>query len=135
MNLANTDSPADLPGAAGPLLLVEDDPTVVRAVLLALSIGGVGPVETASTGPEAEERLQPGHGYRMVLMDRMIAGTDGLDVLARLRSRGDRTPVVMVSADATESARRQADALGADGYLVKPFDLDVLFETVGRLAG
>lgn len=128
-----TDRPGNTDGDEAPVLVVDDDPSILTAVELALSQCLALPLETVASGESAEQLLTSGRRFRLVLMDRMIAGVDGLDLVARMRDRGDDTPVVMVSADATDSAREQAARCGANGYLVKPFDLDQLYDTVASV--
>jgi DNA-binding response OmpR family regulator len=74
----------------------------------------------AADGTLATER------FDLVLLDLGLPQRDGLEVLAALRLRGDRTPVIVVTArDALPSRVRGLDA-GADDYIVKPFELDEL---------
>jgi two-component system response regulator QseB len=106
------------------VLIVEDDPLLVRGMRDALgrwshSCTCVGD----ATGAMAAAR---GGRYDAILLDLGLATGDGLDVLARLRREGDRTPVLITTArDGLHDRIAGLDA-GADDYLVKPFHLDEL---------
>jgi len=80
-------------------------------------------VDGVSDGDSAAEALRSSR-FDVVLLDLGLPERDGLDVLRELRSRGDATPVIIVTArDDVRSRIRGLDA-GADDYIVKPFDLD-----------
>ncbi|MCM8550693.1 response regulator transcription factor [Streptomyces sp. STCH 565 A] len=64
--------------------------------------------------------------YDVLVVDRRLPALDGLDVLARLRSRAVRTPVMLLTAMGTVHDRVDGLDAGADDYLVKPFELDEL---------
>jgi len=68
--------------------------------------------------------------YDAVVLDRRLPGSDGLDLLGQMRRRGDATPVLMLSASEGLDDRLACLARGADGYLLKPFDID---ELIARL--
>jgi two-component system OmpR family response regulator len=102
------------------VLLVEDDRMVGSALEQALKDAAYA-VDWVTDGGMALSALatQP---YALVVMDLGLPGADGLEVLRRLRARGDVTPVLIVTArDAVESRVAGLD-LGADDYLVKPFE-------------
>jgi len=71
----------------------------------------------------------------LVLCDVLMPGVDGFAVLERLRSdpATARVPFVFITASAEEEVRARASASGADGYLIKPFDLGVLCATLAAL--
>lgn len=82
-------------------------------------------VEVASTGPEAVE-LAAAAEFDVAVLDVMLPGFDGVEVVQRLRARANRTPVLMLTArDAASDVVRALDA-GADDYLAKPFAFAVL---------
>ncbi len=70
----------------------------------------------------------------LLLLDHMMPDLDGLEVLKRLRAEDKtrRLKVVIVSANAYNEDRQQALKLGADDYLVKPFDEQQLLDTISR---
>jgi two-component system OmpR family response regulator len=107
------------------VLIVDDHASFRRAVRLVLEYEGYEVVGEAADGEEALARageLQP----ELVLLDVQLPDLDGFDVCKRLRSSGDRTPVLFLTArDATED-RVRGLTLGGDDYLVKPFSLEEL---------
>ena len=106
------------------VLIVDDEPAVRAALDRALRLDGYE-IELAADGREALDRLADARQDAIVL-DVAMPGIDGLEVCRRLRSSGDRTPVLMLTArDAVDDRVAGLDA-GADDYLVKPFALKEL---------
>jgi two-component system response regulator QseB len=106
------------------LLLVEDDAMLGDAVRRALTQQGHA-VDWVRDGAAADLALA-GEPYDVVLLDLGLPRKRGLDVLRDLRRRGQRVPVLILTAqDAVPDRVAGLDA-GADDYLVKPFDLDEL---------
>jgi DNA-binding response OmpR family regulator len=106
-------------GTTGPNVLVVDDDADVRMLLsmyLALDGFHAEEAEDAGTALDAIRRHRPD----LVLLDVMMPGRDGLDLLAELRRAGD-LPVIMVTARGEEADRVMGLRLGADDYIVKPF--------------
>ena len=79
-------------------------------------------VDLASDGRTGLEMATQGD-YRLIVLDRMLPGLDGLEVLSRLRQQGSRTPVVLLTALDRVNDRIQGLQAGADDYVVKPFAL------------
>ncbi|MCK5941333.1 MAG: response regulator transcription factor [Planctomycetes bacterium] len=88
--------------------------------------------EHVLTGPRALERMQKG-GIDLLILDVMLPGKDGFAVLQELRARGDRTPVLILSARADDQDRIRGLELQADDYLTKPFNLRELLLRVDAL--
>jgi two-component system alkaline phosphatase synthesis response regulator PhoP len=88
--------------------------------------------EHVFTGPRALERMQKG-GIDLLILDVMLPGMDGFEVLRRLRERGDQTPVLILSARSGDSDRIRGLELQADDYLGKPFHLRELLLRVDAL--
>ena len=107
------------------LLLVEDTPDIALWLAAALRQAGFE-LETAADGLQALQALAPGHGFDGVVLDLQLPGLDGLQVLERLRGRGDAVPVLILTARASVPDRVLGLQLGADDYLSKPFDLSEL---------
>ena len=106
------------------VLIVDDEPAVRSALDRALRLDGYE-IALAADGVEALDRIAGAH-HDAVILDVSMPGVDGLEVCRRLRSAGDRTPVVMLTArDAIDDRVAGLDA-GADDYLVKPFALKEL---------
>jgi two-component system response regulator MprA len=115
----------------GTLLVVEDDEHVRDAVTRALRYEGYD-VHTAADGNEGLVRaieVAPD----AILLDVLMPGTDGLTVCRRLRERGDRTPILMLTARNEVTDRVAGLDAGADDYLVKPFALDELLARLRAL--
>jgi two-component system, OmpR family, response regulator QseB len=106
------------------ILLVEDDRMIAEGVRKALRSDGFA-VDWVQDG-EAALTAVGGEPYDLMLLDLGLPKRDGLDVLKSLRARGNKVPVLVVTArDAVADRVKGLDA-GADDYLVKPFDLDEL---------
>jgi two-component system OmpR family response regulator/two-component system response regulator QseB len=106
------------------LLLVEDDRMIGESLRNALRGCGYA-VDWVRDGRAADGTLST-ERFDLVLLDLGLPQRDGMDVLQALRARGDRTPVIVLTArDSLASRVRGLDA-GADDYLVKPFELDEL---------
>ena len=88
--------------------------------------------EHVLTGPRALERMQRG-GIDLLILDVMLPGMDGFEVLQQLRARGDRTPVLVLSARSADQDRIRGLELQADDYLTKPFNLRELLLRVEAL--
>lgn len=103
------------------ILLIEDDLMIGRSLRQALQTEGMS-VDWTTSGLDGEGAVPLG-GYTVVLLDLGLADTPGIEVLRRLRVRGDQVPIVILTArDAVEDRIAGLD-LGADDYLVKPFDV------------
>ena len=101
------------------LLIIEDERKVLRSLERGLQSEGYE-VATAATGEQGYERALA-QSFDCMVLDLMLPGRDGLEVLADLRRAGKKTPVLVLTArDAIEDRVLGLDA-GADDYLVKPF--------------
>jgi two-component system, OmpR family, response regulator len=120
-------------GAAGRqpearLLVVEDDPNILELLSASLRYAGFE-VTTATRGQEAASAVQR-RRPDLVVLDVMLPDLDGFEVARRIRSGGDRTPVVFLTArDSTEDKVRGL-TLGGDDYVTKPFSLE---EVIARI--
>jgi DNA-binding response OmpR family regulator len=88
--------------------------------------------ELVRTGPDALARMQRG-GIDLLVLDVMLPGCDGFEVLRQLRARGDDTPVLILSARSADRDRIKGLELLADDYLTKPFNLRELLLRVDAL--
>jgi two-component system copper resistance phosphate regulon response regulator CusR len=110
------------------LLVAEDERRVRGFVARGLREEGFE-VQEASDGTVALEALSRGN-IDLALLDWMLPGLSGLDVLKTLRKRGDVTPVVMITARDAVADRTLALNEGADDYIVKPFAFEELLARV-----
>ncbi len=109
---------------SAPLLLVDDDPELLQLLFDELQGAGHRCVGV-NNGQDALMHLRRGH-FAMVVLDWTLPDFSGVEICRRLRSSGNTTPVLMVTArDALEERVAALDA-GADDYLTKPFELDEL---------
>ncbi len=113
------------------VLIVEDERRIAAYVKRGLEEHGYA-VDVAGTGPEALEWAEAAH-YDLIILDLMLPGLDGLAVCRELRQRGQRNPILMLTArDAVDDRVVGLDA-GADDYLVKPFALKELLARLRAL--
>ncbi|MCU0892681.1 MAG: response regulator transcription factor [Sandarakinorhabdus sp.] len=106
------------------ILCIEDDATMADHIAQGLRDAGYH-VDIAGTGPLGLELALDGH-YAAIVLDRMLPGMDGLTLLSRLRSTGNNTPVVVLSALASLDERVKGLRAGSDDYVTKPFELPEL---------
>jgi len=112
------------------VLLVEDEPLIAEFVAKGLRESGHS-VDHAATGPDGLH-LASHENYDALILDRMLPGLDGLELLRTLRASGHRTPVLMLSSLGEVEQRVQGLRGGADDYLAKPFSFA---ELAARLDG
>jgi two-component system response regulator QseB len=104
------------------VLVVEDDRMIAKGLHTALKQDGYT-VDGVSDGASAAAALRSSR-FDLVLLDLGLPQRDGLEVLRELRSRGDATPVIILTARDDVQNRIEGLDAGADDYIVKPFDLD-----------
>lgn len=102
------------------VLIIEDDKQLAKEMKTGLERQGFT-VDIANTGLEGEEKTII-TDYDAVLLDLNLPDRDGLDILAFLRNSGRNMPVLIVSAREAVKERAAGLDLGADDYIVKPFD-------------
>ena len=100
------------------ILAVDDDPQTLRHVRDALTNAGYAPVVTGD--PEEVSRLMAEEEPRLVLLDLMLPGTDGMELMKEIREASD-VPVIFLSVNGQEETIARAFENGADDYVVKPF--------------
>jgi len=110
------------------LLIVDDDPELLQFLLEELS-QDTQVCQGANCGAEALLLLRQQH-FDLVVLDWNLPDFNGLEICRRLRSSGDTTPVLMLTAHHDLEDRVQALDLGADDYITKPFELKELHARV-----
>ena len=103
------------------VLLIEDDIMIAKGIVSGLKSAGMS-VDWVRDGVEAQAALREG-GYAIALLDLGLPGADGLEVLELARAKGVETPVLVITARDGVDDRVHGLDLGADDYLIKPFEL------------
>ena len=117
-----------------PILIVDDEAAIAELIRRTLAGAGYA-CQAVTSGAEAADLLEQNQ-YDLVLLDVMMPGIDGYDLLRWLRPGG--MPVVFITAKGTTADKVKGLRLGADDYLVKPFEIVELLarvEAVLRRAG
>jgi two-component system cell cycle response regulator CtrA len=110
------------------VLLVEDDLTVAHGLSLILKASGAI-VEHASTGEDAID-LTRHYDYDIVLLDVLLPDVKGYEVVRRMRSARNDTPVLILSGLSRPQAKVKGLSLGADDFITKPFNASELLARV-----
>ncbi|MGD2116264.1 MAG: response regulator, partial [Acidobacteriota bacterium] len=114
------------------ILLVEDEEAIAQGLILNLERKG-WQVDLATDGRQALERAlerAEGDGYDLIVLDVRLPELDGFEVCQRLRQRADFTPILMLTARSQPDDVVYGLKVGADDYMVKPFDLAELLARV-----
>ncbi|HYY03841.1 MAG TPA: response regulator transcription factor [Gaiellaceae bacterium] len=114
------------------IMVVDDEPAVRESLRRALSLEGYD-VELAADGAEALEAIGERSDPDVILLDVLMPRIDGLEVARRLRAKGLRTPILMLTARDEIHDRVAGLDAGADDYVVKPFALEELLARVRAL--
>jgi len=109
----------DAPSQRGLVLVVEDEPAIADVIRLNLVKAGYG-VHVERTGDAALAAVRS-HRPAAIVLDVGLPGLDGIEVCRRLRTAGDWTPILFVTARDDEVDRIVGLELGADDYVTKPF--------------
>ena len=110
------------------ILVIEDDAAIREGLVDALDFEGYAVLEAASAPSGQEAALSS--TCALVLLDLMLPGGDGFEVLKAIRRARPRLPVIILTARGRESERVQGLRLGADDYVVKPFSVRELLARV-----
>ncbi|MGO4497429.1 response regulator transcription factor [Paenibacillus sp. 2RAB27] len=116
--------------SAKKIMIVDDEPKIIRFIAANLKSLGFETVACQS-GAEALEKMEA-VDPDLILLDLMMPGMDGFEVLRRLRAYSS-VPVIMLTARSNGADKVQGLNLGADDYLTKPFSLDELFARVNAV--
>ena len=116
------------------VLIVEDDPDQLALAQRRVRLAGFK-TRLADSGRALSEALQEHGAPSLLLLDIMLPDCDGFDVLARLRRDSDYSllPVVMLTVKADPADIQRGMALGADGYVTKPYSKAVLAQTIEKV--
>ncbi|MGB9429714.1 MAG: response regulator transcription factor [Gammaproteobacteria bacterium] len=114
------------------LLIIEDDTETASYLMKGLQESG-HVTDHAATGPDGLHKAQT-LGYHVLLVDRMLPGLDGLNLVRELRAHGNNTPVLFLTALADVDDRVTGLQAGGDDYLAKPFAFAELLARIEAIA-
>ena len=114
------------------ILVVEDDPSLMEVMVSALKKEGYT-VESAVDFHSASEKTGM-YAYDCILLDFMLPGVSGLELLELIKSSGNKADVIIISAKDSIDDKVAGLELGADDYLAKPFHLAELFARIRSVA-
>jgi two-component system, OmpR family, alkaline phosphatase synthesis response regulator PhoP len=114
------------------VLVVEDEQHLSDGLRFNLEAEGYQ-VEVVETGEEALEKLSLAPAFDVVILDVMLPGKDGFEVIAEMRRAGLFTPTLMLTARGHPQDVLRGFEAGADDYLMKPFELAILIARIGGL--
>ncbi|MGF1535421.1 MAG: response regulator transcription factor [Elainellaceae cyanobacterium] len=112
------------------VLLVEDELRLAQCLCLELQDAGYD-VTMAHSGIKGLNALRA-QSFDLVLLDWNLPQVSGLDICRQLRTKRDRSPVVMMSAYDDQDRQQMAYRAGVDEYLIKPFSVDQITILIGR---
>jgi DNA-binding response OmpR family regulator len=115
------------------ILVVDDEKHLAAGIRFNLEAEGYRVLTAADGYTAIEEVRKHGEDISLVILDLMLPGKSGYDVCEELRKDGFRMPVLMLSARSLPEDRSRGFDVGANQYLVKPFDLDELLSRVRNL--
>ncbi len=113
------------------ILIVEDEPGLVLTLSDRLTSEGYG-IQTAQDGNTGLD-LAVNESFDLIILDIMLPGKNGFDVCGELRSKGIYTPIIMLTARGQVTDKVVGLKLGADDYLVKPFEMIELLARIEAL--
>lgn len=117
------------------ILIVDDDPRNIFALKLTLKARGYA-VESCTMVQDALEMLKTRPEFSVVLMDMMMPGIDGYEAVRMIRSTQEikHTPIIAVTAQAMPEDRQKCMEAGADDYVSKPIDVDLLIMAIEKIS-
>ena len=118
----------------GHILIADDEPHIRRILQTLLEMADFE-VDLRHDGTDALEAVKSGEHYDLILLDIMMPGATGLEVLEAIREMEERksTPVVILTAKGQDADRQAAFSLGADYFLTKPFSPKKLLARIHQI--
>jgi CheY-like chemotaxis protein len=129
-------APTRAAGARPVAVVVEDDPDLAKLLKTYLKLEGIDTISAANRA-EVGAAFKRSSAPDLVLLDVQLPDLDGFDILARIRQHPllKTVPVIMLTGEATRSAVLKGIHGGADGYVTKPFQIDVVMKAVKTVLG
>ena len=115
------------------ILVAEDNQNSAKLMKIILNQAGYK-VVTASNGVEAREIMDTKH-IDLIVLDVMMPKMDGFEFTRQLRSSGNNTPIIMVTARSQLEDKAIGEETGVNEYITKPFELDVVVKKVEEYLG
>lgn len=117
---APENGPVPYDGAMANILVVDDDPDIVELVSLKLRSSGHS-VTSVGSGEAARDTLAAHHDFDLAVVDHMMPGMTGVDLVRGMRAEGSTLRVLMLTARSQERDLENGFAAGVDDYMTKPF--------------
>ncbi|ASK28787.1 response regulator [Chryseobacterium sp. T16E-39] len=117
------------------ILIVDDDPRNIFALKLTLKTRGYQ-MESCTAAQDAIQLLEKDSGIGVVLMDMMMPGMDGYEAIKIIRNTPsiNKVPIIAVTAQAMQEDRQKCLDVGAQDYVKKPIDVDLLLTAIEKLS-
>ncbi len=112
------------------ILVVEDDNAISDLIAINLQYTGYE-YTVLSNGIDAEELLEPDHSFDLILLDVMLPGIDGFELMDRIKKYN--IPIIFLTAKADVSSKIQGLRGGAEDYIVKPFEMLELLVRIEKI--
>ncbi len=116
------------------VLIVDDSATMRQMVAFTLSSAGYDVIE-AGDGKEAVDKISAGSKPDLVVTDLNMPEMDGIALIKELRRMPSLRfiPILMLTTESSEEKKKEGKAAGATGWIVKPFNPDVMLKTVAKV--
>ena len=112
------------------VLLVDDEEQFLDALTQRLETRGLK-VKAVTRGEDAVDQVED-HNFDAIIVDLAMPGIDGIETLKRIKEKRPDLEIIMLTGHATVKSGIEAMKLGADDFLEKPVDLNVLLEKIGE---
>ncbi|WP_406698876.1 response regulator transcription factor [Singulisphaera sp. Ch08] len=112
------------------VMVIEDDPAIRRGLIDALTFAGYATLEAGNGLAGCRTALDPGCAIDLLLLDLVLPGRDGLEILRKVRQCRPTLLVIVLTARASEDDRVRGLSLGSDDYIIKPFSIRELLARV-----
>ncbi len=112
------------------VLLVDDEEQFLDALSQRLEARGLK-VKAVTSGEDAVDQVED-HNFDAIIVDLAMPGIDGIETLKRIKGKRPDLEIIMLTGHATVKSGIEAMKLGADDFLEKPVDLNVLLEKIGE---